>query len=459
MNRTIFRSSFLLGAAVLLLCAMLFFALQYRQTLDETVLALRQEAVYAENGLMLDGQRYLETLGDINRITWIRTDGEVLYDSEFSLPISNQLHCAEVSAAIETGEGQGIRRSGSSGQETMYFALRCEDGSILRLSRPLSTVRYALRSVSPVLWILILVLLISGLISFRTARKIVRPINALDLDDDDACPYPELHPLINRIREQKQTILRQAGEQERLRREFSANVSHELKTPLTSISGFAELMSKGDVPPDLSKEFAQDIYRESQRMINLVEDIMKLSRLDEGAIDLQKESVDLYVLAADTLDSLRHVAKAQDLTLRLTGEHAEVYGIWQLLSELTYNLVENAVKYNRPGGSVTVDVRQMESGVRLTVRDTGIGIAPEHQSRVFERFYRVDKSHSKAIGGTGLGLSIVKHAAQVHGAALELESQPDIGTTVRVIFPDSDDQRTPENPHDNGRALPGGKQG
>ena len=444
MTRTIFRSAFMMGAVVLLLCAAIFFALQYRQTLDETYLALRQEAVYAENGLMLEGQHYLETLEDINRITWITAAGEVLYDSEFPLPIANQLHCAEIAAAVKSGEGQGIRRSESSGQDTMYYALRCDDGSFLRLSRPLSTVRYVWQSVSPVLWVLILVLLISALMSFQTARKIVAPVNSLNLDnleDPATCPYPELHPLVNRIQEQQRTILEQAGEQERLRREFSANVSHELKTPLTSISGFAELMAGGEVPPDLSREFSQDIYRESQRMIALVDDIMKLSRLDEGGYDPPMENVDLYALASDTLDSLHLSAGQHELTLQLTGEHAEVYGNWQLLSELLYNLCENAIKYNRPQGSVTVEVRQEKDQVRLAVEDTGIGIPKEHQNRVFERFYRVDKSHSKAIGGTGLGLSIVKHAAQFHGASVVLSSRPGVGTRIEVTFPSA--QNTP----------------
>ncbi len=444
MRKTIFRSSFLLGVLVLLLCALLFFALQVRQTMDETYLALKQEAVYAEHGLQLSGQHYLETLGEINRITWITSDGEVLYDSEFSLPIPNQLHCAEVAAAASSGEGQGIRRSESSGSETMYYARLCDDGTILRLSRPMSAVRDALISVSPILWILLLVLMISALLSFRTARQIVRPINELDLDNLDVIPYPELTPLLHRIREQKQTILEQSTEQERLRREFSANVSHELKTPLTSISGFAELMVKGDVPPDMVAEFSSDIYRESQRMISLVDDIIRLSRLDEGELEFQREDVDLYELASDTLDSLQNAADQRGVRLELRseadpsgkGEPAIVSGVWQLLSEAVFNLCDNAIKYNRPGGSVTVEVGRGDGGeVFLSVSDTGIGIPPEHQDRVFERFYRVDKSHSKAIGGTGLGLSIVKHVAQFHHAELKLESIPDAGTRITMIFP------------------------
>ena len=459
MTRTVFRSSFLLGLAVLLICSLLFFGLQYRQTLDETYAALQQEAVYAEHGLMLSGEAYLKTLDETNRITWITPEGEVLYDSVFPLPIGNQLHCAEVSAALKAGEGRGIRKSENSGSETMYYALVCDDGSILRLSRPMSAMRYALLTVSPVLWVVLLVLLISALLSFRTAQKIVRPINALDLDRLDTAPYPELRPLVEHIRDQKQTILNQASEQETLRREFSANVSHELKTPLTSISGFAELMAKGDVPAEKVREFSSDIYRESQRMIALVNDIIRLSRLDEGGVQLPEEEIDLHALAADTLDSLQSVAEQAGVTLCLEGEHAAVTGVWQLMSEAVYNLCDNAIKYNKPGGSVTVTVSPASSGtggaplppekthetrtddseapgcVRLSVRDTGIGIPPEHQKRVFERFYRVDKSHSRAIGGTGLGLSIVKHVALYHHAELKLESTPGRGTRITMIFP------------------------
>ena len=435
MRRTIFRSSFQIGLIVLFLCALLFFGLQVRQTLDETYVALRQEAFYAEHGLMMNGQEYLETLGEINRITWIASDGSVLYDSEFPLPIPNQLHCPEVSAALSIGEGQGIRRSDSSGVRTMYVALRAGDGSVLRLSRPLSTVRYALISVSPVLWVILLVLLIASLFSFRTARKIVAPINALDLERLETAPYPELTPLVSRIREQKQTILDQAKEHESLRREFSANVSHELKTPLTSISGFAELMAAGVVSPDKIQEFSEDIYKESQRLIALIDDVIRLSRLDEDAIEPVLEPVDLYELSAGILDSLRPLADRQQISLSLLGGPTVVSGVPQLLGEMIWNLCENAIKYNRPDGSVTVSLSDRDGRACLTVSDTGIGIPPESQKRVFERFYRVDRSHSKAIGGTGLGLSIVKHVALYHHAELNLESTPDVGTTVTVCFP------------------------
>ena len=223
-------------------------------------------------------------------------------------------------------------------------------------------------------------------------------------------------------------------QREALRREFSANVSHELKTPLTSITGFAELMKEGMVPKEKMQEFSGDIYRESRRLIDLVDDIIQLSRLDEGTANFSKSPVDLYTLSGQVIESLRPVAQKQDITLTLSGQHAVIKGVEQLLQEMVYNLCDNAIKYNISGGSVTVSVWQNGQTVTLSVVDTGIGIPYADQSRVFERFYRVDKSHSKEVGGTGLGLSIVKHAAQYHGAKLELKSDPGRGTAIAVNF-------------------------
>ena len=224
------------------------------------------------------------------------------------------------------------------------------------------------------------------------------------------------------------------AQREALRREFSANVSHELKTPLTSITGFAELMKEGMVPKEKMQEFSGDIYRESRRLIDLVDDIIQLSRLDEGTANFSKSPVDLYTLSGQVIESLRPVAQKQDITLTLSGQHAVIKGVEQLLQEMVYNLCDNAIKYNISGGSVTVSVWQNGQTVTLSVVDTGIGIPYADQSRVFERFYRVDKSHSKEVGGTGLGLSIVKHAAQYHGAKLELKSDPGRGTAIAVNF-------------------------
>ena len=224
-------------------------------------------------------------------------------------------------------------------------------------------------------------------------------------------------------------------QREELRREFTANVSHELKTPLTSISGIAEIIKGGLVKPQDIPGFADDSYGEAQRMIRLVEDILRLSQLDEGGSSLQTEEVDLYHLAQEVAGRLTPAAVKGQVTLEVTGGPVRISGVRQLLDEMISNLCDNAIKYNRPGGRVTISVSRSDRGAELSVSDTGIGIPPEDQSRVFERFYRVDKSHSKAIGGTGLGLSIVKHEAAFHGADLSLESQPDRGTTIRLTFP------------------------
>lgn len=222
---------------------------------------------------------------------------------------------------------------------------------------------------------------------------------------------------------------------EQMRREFTANVSHELKTPLQTISGYAELLANGMVADKDKTAFSEKIYAEAQRMIRLIEDIIKLSNLDEGAVELTRETVDLYVTAENTVRSLLPAAKKANVTLSLNGENAEIYGIPQLLTAVVYNLCDNAIKYNKDGGTVFVNVKNNAENIVLSVRDTGIGIPKEQQERIFERFYRVDKSHSKEVGGTGLGLSIVKHAAKLHDAKITLESEVGKGTEITVIFP------------------------
>ena len=542
MTAKIFTNTFLVGLSVLLLCAAVFFGLQYTQTKDETFDTLRREAVYASSGVALSGEQYLESLESDHRVTWIDKDGAVLYDSDYPDTAANLNDRPEVAAARESGEGQSIRESETSGQSTVYLALLCSDGTVLRISSPRSAARYALETVSPVLWVAVLVLLVSGTLAFRVAKQILAPVNAIDLDHPDASKaYSELAPLVGRIEEQNLTIRERedellarqrefatltdamsegfllldkngtvlsansealhlfrdaaAGEafpdspaseavhdalagkrteiqldtennrsmriiaspilqngrlsgaviltvdvtereqRERLRREFSANVSHELKTPLTSISGFAELLMRGMVTPDMTTEFASDIYRESQRMIALVDDIIKLSKLDEEGVSYEWETVSLGDLAADVLDTLRAAAEKRNVTLSLSGS-GQVRGVWRILNEMVYNLCDNAIKYNKDGGSVSVEIADDGPEVTLTVRDTGIGIPDAHRDRVFERFYRVDKSHSREdIGGTGLGLSIVKHGALLHHAQVSLDSTVGEGTAVTLRFP------------------------
>ena len=433
MTKTIFRSIFLVGMSVLLLCAILFFGLQLVQVNDETRDALRQEAVYAEKGLLAGGKDYLISLGEENptRITWFREGGEVLYDSASGPSVLPEDEYAALIADLTGESGDVIARE--NGRNAVYYVCACADGTYLRLSRPLSAVTYALIAVSPVLWIVVLVLLFSGVLSFRAAKTIVQPINDLDPDHPETCVYPELTPLITRLQEQKLTIQEEVEQREDMRREFTANVSHELKTPLTSISGFAELIAQGVVTGEKAREFSRDILRESERLVVLIDDIIRLSRLDEEAIGPEeKEPVDLYALSESVLDSLRPVASRQHISLTLQGESAVISGVYQVLNEMVYNLCDNAIKYNVPGGSVTVTVDP--DGPRLTVADTGIGIPEAHQKRVFERFYRVDKSHSREVGGTGLGLSIVKHGALFHNAQVHLKSAVDQGTEITLDF-------------------------
>ncbi|MCR4792542.1 MAG: two-component sensor histidine kinase [Lachnospiraceae bacterium] len=435
MTKTIFRNTFLVGVLVLGICSFLFFGLQYTQTIEETFEVLSQETSIAIAGLETNGIDFLKKLDDTNRVTWIDHEGNVLYDSEHDNLTSNQASYSEVEEALESGEGQATRKSDISGEQAMYYARLLSDGTVLRLSRPVGVVMYALVAVSPVLWVLVLVLIISGILAFRAAKQIVTPINDLDLDNKSSNPYPELSPLLDKIEEQKLMIQEESNLREEMRREFSANVSHELKTPLTSISGFAELLAAGGVSPDKVTEFSRDIYKESQRLISLVNDIMKLSRLDEEADLPPKEDVDLHELSKRVIEDIAPVAAKDNIFMDVKGESAHIMGVNQLLYEMLYNLCDNAIKYNYPGGKVTVETLVEETTVKLTVEDTGIGIPKEHQKRVFERFYRVDRSHSKEIGGTGLGLSIVKHGAIYHDADVAIDSTPGKGTRITLTFP------------------------
>ena len=437
MTKKIFIYSFLLGTLVLFLCSALFFGLQYRATLDETYDALKGEAKYAASGLKAGGISYFESLEGIDRITWIAADGSVLYDSDFPDLQKNQGEYAEVMDAFRTGEGQGMRRSDSGGSNMVYYAFLCEDGTVLRLSRTLSRVQTAFKAVSPVLWVFILVFLISGIISFRMANQILKPVNELDIEHlEDSNSYPELSPLIDKLQEQKLTIREQVESREQLRREFSANVSDELKTPLTSISGIAKLINEETCDLEKAREYAGDIQKESKRMIALVEDIMKLSRLDaEEEAPKEWEKVDLYEVAEEVKGGLIGQAEEKKVTILIEGGHETVRGIGHLLNEMIFNLCDNAIKYNHEGGNVSICIGKNGDKPWISVSDDGIGIPESEQDRVFERFYRVDKNHSQKIGGTGLGLSIVKHGAQIHGAEVSMKSAPGDGTSITLTFP------------------------
>ena len=449
MTRRIFRSILCVSAAVLLASLVITLGVLYGYINVQQKNELRDETMYLAPGVVERGAEYLLQLEDTGkRITLIDRDGTVLYDNEAdSQEMENHLQREEVQEALASGEGTASRHSDSLSEPTMYYARLLDNGQILRLSGS----EYRMMTVFanllyPMCAVSLLMILLAAFFAMRASEKIVEPINRLDVEDvKEGDVYEEIAPLIQKIGHQKETITNQVLEaqrqqrefedmKEQMRREFTANVSHELKTPLTSISGFAEIIKNGFVKPEDVPGFAGKIFEESQRLIVLVNDIIKISQLDEGGIPYDKEEIDLYEMAEEVLDRLEEPAKKRSINLQLLGEHVKIRGVRLILDEVIYNLCDNAVKYNRDNGSVIVRVRRDRRGIQLVVADTGIGISKEHQERVFERFYRVDKSHSKAIGGTGLGLSIVKHGAAFLGVAVNLDSRPDEGTVITLTW-------------------------
>lgn len=319
------------------------------------------------------------------------------------------------------------------GQDMYYYALLLNDGTVLRVARSMDNLVSTAVALLPVMGSLaILLVLLAMLLAAWQTRRLIKPINALDLE----------HPLENEVYEELNPLLtamdRQNKEKEavaNMRKEFSANVSHELKTPLTSISGYAEIMKNGMVRPSDIPVFSERIYKEARRLITLVEDIIKLSKLDEESVEVEKENVDLFDLTREIISRLSPQAAQKNIYMELTGEPVTYFGIRQILDEMIYNVCENALKYNNDYGRVSVWVGNTLEGPRVSVSDTGIGISKEHHERIFERFYRVDKSHSKERGGTGLGLSIVKHGALLHGAKVSVDSAPGRGTKIGIQFP------------------------
>ena len=551
MTKKIFQSILLVAGCILLasLLIIMGFLYDYFGGVEEN--QLRNELSLAAAAVEDGGTDYLSRLtADRCRLTWIAADGSVLYDTRTDAEsLENHASRAEVSQALTTGTGESTRYSSTLMEKTMYYAQRLDDGTVLRISISRATVgMIAVGMIQPLLIVLIVALILSGLLARRLSRRIVDPLNSLDLEhplDNDA--YEELSPLLKRIHRQHveiQTQLRELREKtdeftqitgsmreglvlldehgsilsinaaaqtlfgadaqcvgrdfltiersheisaaiqaavtdghsevraeragrvyqfdiscitsdgkllgtvilafditeqefaERNRREFTANVSHELKTPLQGIIGSAELIENGMVRPDDLPRFVGHIHAEAARLVTLIDDIIRLSQLDEGNA-MSTEPVDLLAVSQEAAENLHDAAAARDVTVSVTGQLSVIPGVRRLLYEVVYNLCDNAIKYNRGGGRVDVTVAADAGGSSITVADTGIGIAQEHQSRVFERFYRVDKSHSKASGGTGLGLSIVKHAVQYHHGRIKLESTPGTGTTIRVVFPNA----------------------
>lgn len=551
MTKRIFRSIFIVALTVFFASLIVIMGMLYSYFSDMQMEQLTNQTALAARGVEENGIQYFNDLELKDyRITWIAPDGTVKYDTDASADkMENHLEREEIKKAMEKGNGTSVRYSTTLTERCLYSAKRLSDGSVIRLSGSHYTVlNLILNMVQPIVIVIFIAVALSLALAFRLSKRIVKPLNEMDLDHPQAAGegYEELSPLLERIASQQselksqsvklrqkkdefeaaannmseglillnekgrilsinrfasklfgisdyclgrdmlifnnsyefQELLRKAqqGEHaettiplcgcdyqinaspvvsngkvsgvallifditekeksEQMRREFTANVSHELKTPLHTILGCAELMSNGVVKEADMKSFADRVYSETERMIALVDDIIRLSHLDEGANDMKREKVDLYELADRTVRSLAPSAQAADIKLKLSGEKAEMSGIPQLLSGIIFNLCDNAIKYNECGGCVDVKVTDAPEVVTLTVSDDGIGIPDEQQDRIFERFYRVDKSHSKEVGGTGLGLSIVKHAAILHNASIELNSVLNKGTTITLKFP------------------------
>lgn len=423
--------------ATLVIAYIFLTGIMYRQTVTTVEEEIHREADYISKAVQISGTEYLNQMDEVRantRITWISAEGTVLYDStEDEHTFENHKNRPEVKKAFAKGEGEDIRKSDTIGEEMCYYAEKMPDGTVLRVSRTMNSAMKSAFHILPFMIFLALVMIVTAwLLSKWQIERLIRPINTLDLEKPlEQEMYPELQPLLERIEQSNKEKEAVAA----MRREFSANVSHELKTPLTSISGYAEIMKDGLVRQEDMQHFSEKIYQEASRLITLVEDIIKLSRLDEGRVELEKEEVDLYELSREIISRLAPQAAKNRVRLELTGESVKYTGIRQILDEMIYNITENAIKYNNPGGKVSVWAGNTLQGKKVVVTDNGIGIPEDQIDRVFERFYRVDKSHSKERGGTGLGLSIVKHGVMLHHGEVHVESKLGEGTRIELVFP------------------------
>lgn len=549
MTKKIFKNIFLGCISVLIATIIIIVGVMYNYYGNEMMSGLKSELNSISSGVEIGGFDFLNSLekDDNDRITWIDSDGTVRYDSDATAnKMENHLDREEIREALETGKGEAIRTSNTLSEKTMYCAKLLSDGSIIRVSTNQYTVWILLLNMfQPLAIVIIIALVLSYAIAFFASKKIVMPINELDLENVGAVTtYEEIEPLVHRISHQNRVIKKQIKElnrtqaefntitsnmkeglivfdtqgkilshnksalrllniqnlqdeflnsldidkqfsddiklaldgihtnevitfgdrflsiycnpvevdgkvkgavavlldvtekhqREMLRREFSANVSHELKTPLTAILASAEIIAMPATTQETSAHFAGNIIKEANRLITLVNDIIKLSKLDDKSFEPELEDVDLYELAKDVESTLLPIADSCKVKLELYGEKTMLKGMPTVLSEIIYNLADNAIKYNKENGKVTITVAPINGKATLIVEDTGIGISKDDQSRVFERFYRVDKSHSKEVGGTGLGLSIVKHGVEHHNGKITLESKPDKGTKITVVF-------------------------
>ena len=404
---------------------------------------VRDEAAYIKTGLEEDGEAFLsDRVGDAtsSRITLLGKDGQVLFDSiENPEEMENHSNRPEFIEAEKQGSGEMVRYSDTLSKQTFYYAVKLKDDQVLRVARTTDSLLVTMLTSFLLLGGLVCVILVIELFLVqKQTRKLIEPINRIDLEHplEHVC-YEELRPLLFRLDQQNRQIQKQLEDlknAESVRKEFTANVSHELKTPLMSISGYAELMMNGMVPQDKMQDFSGRIYHESERLSNLVADIIQLSRLDEKNGETMFEPVDLGELGEDVINNLQNRAAKKKIRLEYAGAPAQIQGVRHVLYEMFYNLTDNAIRYTSEGGEVKVFVGKLNGKSYFRVEDNGIGIPENEQQRIFERFYRVDKSHSRETGGTGLGLSIVKHGAALHYAKILLDSEPGRGTKMEILF-------------------------
>ncbi|WP_028235531.1 sensor histidine kinase [Pseudobutyrivibrio sp. MD2005] len=369
------------------------------------------------------------------RVTLLDAEGTVLFDNTVRAGLmENHADRPEIKKAKENGWGEKIRKSDTVGHVDYYYAITLNDGKILRISKEIDSIFMVLGMALPFSAAIVIIISYIGIIITKLlTKKLIAPIDAVagKLDDEYVeAPYPELEPFMSKIRKQHEQVLESAKKMQ----DFSTNASHELKTPLTAISGYAQLIEGGELDAERITHFSHEIDRNASRMLNLIDDIIKLSKLDTPELAAQFEKVDLYQIAKESLAEHAEAAAAKNIDLQLEGTSTIVGGIPNLLGELLDNLVQNSIRYTDEGGKVLIRIYELDGCKYLSVEDNGIGIPSDDIDRVFERFYRVDKSRSKAGGGTGLGLAIVKHIADIHEAEIEIESQLNSGTKVTVVF-------------------------
>lgn len=431
---------FAFGVSVITITAVLILSVFYSYSDNQLKEQLRVVESVVENQLAQDDDTaFISNHIDKNvRITLVAKDGTVIADSQESAnKLGNHLNRQEIQQAIKNGEATVTRHSDTQEKKVYYFAKQLDNGNVLRVSAEAKSIgKFFSDYIIYILLCIIVVIVAAVFVSMGITKSIVKPITQLGQSLDNIDKFKsdeELKPLVNALLQQKkkQKML------DKQKKQFTANVSHELKTPLTSIAGYAELIETGMAKPEDIKPFAGVIRKQALRLVSLSEDIIQLSQLEESDDeDMSFESVNLYEIAQRCVEALNINAINKCVTLNLTGEECYIRGKAQLVEELVYNLCDNAIRYNKENGNVTVTVSPLEKGASVSVKDTGIGIPKKYQERIFERFFRVDKSRSKATGGTGLGLAIVKHITQLHDAKLEISSEEGKGTEIIVTFKD-----------------------